>query len=178
MNAQYILNSVPPEKDVDVLSARPLGNFFVGKSIAIPPVVGAIQALLHEYEIDYQSKHVLIVGAGALVGKPVAVWLLNEKVAFSVIEEGAPGREVLMESADIIISGVGKPGLISGDMVKEGVIMIDAGTSEAGGKLAGDAEFESVSAKASHITPVPGGVGPLTVVILFKNLLALAAFHA
>lgn len=172
INTQYILNSIPPEKDVDVLSAKALGNFFTGKAKAVPPVVGAIQELIEEYGIEYKTKHVVVVGAGMLVGKPIASWLLNEKVSFSVVDENTKDPTSVLREADIIMSGVGKPGLIIGDAVKEGVIVFDAGTSEAEGKLSGDADFNSVSTKASYITPVPGGIGPLTVAMIFKNLIS------
>lgn len=172
-NQQYLLNSVPPEKDVDVLSARAVGDFSVGKSKVLPPVVGAIAALFQEYGINYRTKHVLVVGAGTLVGKPVAAWLANEKVSFTVVDENTADILAFTKQADIIISGVGKPGLITGNMVKEGVVIIDAGTSESAGKLMGDVDFDSVSQKASHITPVPGGIGPLTVAMIYKNLFRL-----
>lgn len=173
INRQYILNSIPPEKDVDVLSARAIGDFAVGKSKILPPVVGAIKALLGEYNIDVRAKHVLVVGAGMLVGKPVALWLANKKASFSVVDESTQGVPEFAEKADIIITGVGKPGLITGNIVKEGAVVIDAGTSESGGKLVGDVDFDSVSQKASHITPVPGGIGPLTVAMIYQNLFTL-----
>jgi len=182
INTQYILNSVPPEKDADVLSARAVGNFSVGKSPIMPPVAGAIKALFEEYGIDYKNKYIVILGAGNLVGKPTALWLLNEKATFSVIRSATRHPEEFLRQADIIISGIGKPGFITGNMVKDGVVLIDAGTSESEGpstglgikKLVGDADFDSVSAKCSYITPVPGGVGPLTVIMLFKNLVTLS----
>lgn len=185
INTRYILNSVPPEKDVDVLSARALGNFFVGKpphqsvgrgskSEVLPPVVGAIKALFDEYGITLKGKYVVVVGAGDLVGKPAAAWLLNEGVTFSVVRSSTADISEFTKKADIIITGVGKPGLITSDMVKEGAVVVDAGTSESAGKLSGDADFESVSAKAAYITPIPGGVGPLTVAMIYKNLLTLA----
>lgn len=174
VNARYILNSVPPEKDVDVLSARAVGDFAVGKARVSPPVVGAIQALFGEHGIEYRSKHVAVVGAGTLVGKPVAAWLANEKVSFTLVDEHTPDIAAFTGKADILITGVGKPALITGDMVKEGAAVIDAGTSEAGGKLAGDVDFDSVSGKAGYLTPVPGGVGPLTVAMIYKNLVMLA----
>lgn len=174
INTQYILNSVPPEKDVDALSARAEGNFFTGKSDILPPVVGAVKAFFEEYEIDYRNKYIVVVGAGMLVGKPIAAWLLNEKASFSVVEERTPDISQFTKNAGIIVSGVGKPGFITGDIVKEGVAIIDAGTSEAGGKIAGDVDFDSVSPRASFITPVPGGVGPVTVAMVYKNLFILA----
>lgn len=173
INTQYILNSIPAEKDVDVLSARALGNFFVGKSEILPPVVGAIKALFEEYGIDIRGKYIVVIGAGGLVGKPVAAWLLNAGVTFSVVRSTTPDIAEFTQKADVIVSGVGRPGLITSGMVKDGVVVIDAATSESEGKMAGDADFDSVSKKASYITPVPGGVGPLTVAMIYKNLLTL-----
>lgn len=174
INTQYILNSVTPEKDVDMLSARAIGNFATGKSRILPPVAGAVKAFFEEYEIDYKSKYIVVAGAGKLVGKPVALWLLNEKATFSVIRSAAEKPEEFLRRADIIISGVGKPKFITGGMVKDGVVIIDAGTSESEGKIAGDVDFESVAPKAAYITPVPGGVGPVTVAMLLRNLVTLA----
>lgn len=173
INTQYILNSVMPEKDVDVLSARALGNFIAGKSEIMPPVAGAIKAFFEEYEIDYKNKFIVIIGAGNLVGKPSALWLLREKINFAVVEEKTPTPEEIIKKADIIILGIGKPGYLKGDWIKKSAVIIDAGTSESGGKISGDADFDSVSQKASFITPVPGGIGPVTVAMLLKNLVVL-----
>lgn len=170
---QHLLNAVTPHKDVDVLSARAIGNMVVGKSPVISPVAGAVKALFDEYKIEYKGKRVVIMGAGALVGKPIALWLLSEGVGFSVVGRETPNTSELLARADIVISGIGKPGFITGAMVKEEVVIIDAGTSESNGKLAGDVDFDSVSAKASFITPVPGGVGPVTVAMLFRNAIEL-----
>jgi len=174
LNVQYILNSVTPEKDVDMLSARSLGDLAVNKNRILPPVAGAIRAFFEEYEIDYKSKYIVVIGAGKLVGLPVSLWLLNEKTTFTVLRSTTPDLSEFTKKADIIISGVGKPKLITGDIIKEGAIIIDAGTSESEGKIAGDVDFESCSKRASYITPVPGGIGPMTVAILFKNLINLA----
>lgn len=174
INMRYILDSVKLEKDVDMLAARSLGNLAAGKSPILPPVAGAIKAFFEEYQIDYKNKYMVVVGAGALVGRPVALWLLNEKVTFSVIRSGTQNPEEFLKRADIIISGVGKPKFITGGMIKEGVVVIDAGTSESEGKVVGDVDFDSVSPQASYITPVPGGVGPVTVAMLLKNLVTLA----
>lgn len=174
INIQYILNSVTPEKDADMLSSRSLGNFVVGKTVISPPLVEAAKTFFSEYEIDYHQKYIVVVGAGKLVGKPMALWLLNEDVTFSVLRSSTPDISKFTKEADIIITGVGMPALIRGDMVKQGVVIIDAGTSESGGKLVGDVDFESVFSKVSFITPVPGGMGPLGVAMLFKNLVALA----
>ncbi len=193
INTQYILNSVTPEKDADVLSARAVGNFATGphtknfgvgagKSSILPPVAGAVKAFFEEYGIDYKSKYTIVVGAGNLVGKPVALWLLNEKATFSVVRSGTENPQDFLKRADIIISGISKPKFIKGDMVKEDVVIIDAGTSESEGpstelgvkKIVGDVDFDSVAPRASYITPVPGGVGPVTVAVLLRNLVWLA----
>lgn len=174
INVSYILNSVTPEKDVDVLSAGAVGKFTSGRSEIFPPVAGAVKAFLEEYKIDYRHKNIVIVGAGDLVGKPVAWWLLKEKVGFAVVDENTQSPGEITRWADIVITGIGKPGYITGDWLKDGAVVIDAGTSESGGKLIGDVDFESISKKASYLTPVPGGVGPVTVAILFRNLVKLA----
>ncbi len=171
---QHTLNAIVTEKDVDVLSARSLGLVVTGKSPIISPVASAIKTLLVEYNISYHNKRIVIMGAGALVGKPVALWFMKEGIGYSLVTEETPDAVGLLREADIIISGIGKPKFITGDMVKQDVVLIDAGTSESAGKLSGDVDSDSVSAKASYLAPVPGGVGPLTIAMLFKNLVELA----
>ncbi len=174
INKQYILNAIPPEKDPDVLGARALGNFAVGKSPIMPPVAGAIKMLFEEYGIDYRAKSIAIVGAGSLVGRPVALWLMGEGVGFTLVTESTAHAEAIMCVADIMISGIGKPRYIGAEMIKQGAVVIDAGTSESAGEIVGDVDADSVAGKVSALAPVPGGVGPLTVAILFKNLLMFA----
>jgi len=170
---QHMLNAIIPQKDVDVLSSRSIGNVIVGVSPIISPVASAIKALFGEYNIEYAGKRIVIMGAGALVGKPVALWFLSEKIGYSIVTEETPNTEELLMQADIVISGIGKSGCITGAMLKEGVVAVDAGTSESNGKLTGDFDSDSVSQKASFFAPVPGGVGPVTVAMLFKNLIDL-----
>lgn len=174
IGTQYILNAITPEKDVDMLSSRSIGNFAAGKSLILPPVVGSIRAFLEEYKISHKDKYIVVVGAGNLVGRPIAIWLLNDKFTFSVLRSITPNPEDFLKKADIVISGVGKPKFITGDMIKEGAVVFDAGTSESEGQLVGDVDFASVVPKASFITPVPGGIGPVTVAVLLRNLLALS----
>lgn len=177
INKQYILDAIPPQKDVDVLSSSALGKFAAGKSRILPPVAGAIKALFDEYGIEYRNKYAVIMGYGSLVGKPVALWLLNERVTLSVVGAQTKNPEAFLGKADIIISGIGKPKYITGDFIKEGAVIIDAGTSESEGKVLGDVDFDSVKTKASYVTPVPGGVGPLTVAILLQNLVTLGGLN-
>lgn len=174
---QHILNAVTPEKDVDMLSARAVGNFTVGKELLVPPVVGAIQEIAATHGVTFVGKNVVVVGAGPLVGRPVVLWLLRSGVTFSVMSTSTPDHASFLRSADIIISGIGKPRFITGAMVKTGVAAFDAGTAESEGKIAGDFDYDSVALKCSLITPVPGGIGPLTVAVLLRNLTLLTRTH-
>lgn len=175
INKQYILNTVPPEKDVDVLSERSLGRFYTGRSPIVPPTIAGIMKFFEEFNINVKGKNVVIVGAGTLVGKPMATHLINSGAAVTVLNEHTQNISQFTKNAEILVSGVGKPELIKGDMVSNSVVVIDAGLAEVGeGKIRGDVDFESVSKKASYITPVPGGVGPMTVAMLLSNVATLA----
>ncbi len=171
--AEEFLNLIPEGKDIDVLSEKSLGKFYQGCLKILPPTVSGILKLLKSYKIGSIGKNVVIVGAGRLVGFPLATQLLKEKATLSVLNEWTRDAPSFTKKADILISGVGKPNLIKGNVVKKGVVVIDAGTSIKKGKLVGDVDFKSVSKKASYITPVPGGVGPLTVACLLENLAML-----
>jgi len=172
-NLKDVFNIVPQKKDPDVLSEESKEKFERGELPVLPPVVCAVNHLLKEYNISLKGKNIVLAGKGKLVGKPLSVWLLNKGIDFSIVDKSTENPVSFFKKADIIISGAGKADLIRGRMVKEGVIIIDAGTSLKKGKLVGDVDFESVSKKASYITPVPGGVGPLTVACLFENLIKL-----
>jgi len=175
INKQYILNTVPPEKDVDVLAEKSLGKFYTDRLPILPPTIAGIMRFLKETKTKTQGTHIVIVGAGGLVGKPLATHMINQGATVSILNEFTSDIAQFTKEADVLVTGVGKPGLITDDMVKEGVIVIDAGLAEAGdGKITGDVDFKSVSKKASYITPVPGGVGPMTVAMLLKNLVELA----
>jgi len=170
---EEFLNLIPEEKDVDVLSERSLGKFYQGTLKILPPTVDGILRLLKNYKIGLIGKNVVIVGAGRLVGFPLAIQLLKERATLSVLNEFTKDASFFTKKADILVSAVGKPNLIKADVVKKGAVVIDAGCSMKKGKLVGDVDFESVSKKASYITPVPGGVGPLTVACLLENLVKL-----
>lgn len=172
IDTQHALDSIALEKDVDVLSSRAFGDFATGCSKILPPLVGVIKTIFEKFNIEPIGKNIVVIGRGILVGKPIANWLINEGATVTILNSKTlnPGDYTLI--ADVIISGVGKPGLIKPDIVKEGVIMIDAGTSMKDGKLKGDFD-PAVAGRASLFTPVPGGVGPVTVAMLFKNLIEL-----
>jgi len=173
LNVQEILNLIPSEKDIDVLSEKSIRKFKRGELKILPPVVEGIKIILEEYKISLKDKKTVIVGAGRLVGKPLSFWLKREGVEFSIIDEKTKNISARIKEADIVISGVGKKGLIKGGMIKNGAIVIDAGSSCEKDKISGDVDFKSVSQKASYITPVPGGIGPLTVACLLKNLVKM-----
>ena len=162
-----ILNAVPVGQDVDVLSSESFQMFSAGQIQKMPPVVASISEIVREYDIDFANKKIVVVGQGALVGKPVGAWLSRQGYPYEVFEKG--GDESVLLSADVIITGAGVPNLITSEHVKEGAVLIDAGASTASGKLAGDID-RSAYEKASIVSGVPGGVGPITVVSLFKNL--------
>lgn len=173
INTQYILDGIIPEKDPDMLSSKSVGLFSSGRSKILPPVVGAIKYIFNKNNVDVKGKKVTVIGAGRLVGKPVATWLINQGAAVTVLDENTKDISKFTKDADIIISGAGVPKLINSDMVKEGTVAIDCGASESAGRLLGDFN-PKVAEKALLFAPVPGGVGPLTVAMLFKNLVELA----
>lgn len=164
VNTQYVLNGITASKDVDVLSSRSFGDFATSRSKILPPVVGAIKEIFDRNNIEAKGKNVTVIGAGILVGKPAANWLMNQGATVSVINEFTPDISKFTREADIIVSGTGKQGLIKSEMVKNGVIIID---------VAGDVD-QVMAQKASIFTPTPGGVGPITVATIFKNLLMLS----
>jgi len=168
-----ILNLIALKKDADCLSEAALGKFYNNNALILPPVVSAVASYFNEYKIKIKAKNAAIVGAGRLVGKPLAVWLVNQKATVSIVNEFTPDISVFTKKADILISGVGKPNLITGKMIKKGAIVIDAGSSAEHGRPAGDVNFKSVSKRASYLTPVPGGIGPLAVACLLENLVKL-----
>lgn len=186
MQVKEVLDAIPLQKDVDVLSSSAFDKFSHGTLPILPPTVAAVQALLSAYGIQVQDKKVVLVGAGRLVGLPLSIWLQNKEVSFEVADKDTKDIASLTRDADIVISGVGESGLITGDMIQVGAVVIDAGTSVEEGpstplgvkKTAGDVDFESVASRASYITPVPGGVGPVTVACLFSNLITLAKYRS
>lgn len=168
-NREKVLNLVPPEKDVDVLSKASFEDFRRGEVRKMPTVVSAISRIVSEYKISLFGKKAVVLGRGALVGAPISAWLEREGVTYEVLDEGSADVHSTLKEADVIISGTGVAGLVKEDMVKDGVVIFDAGTSTDSGRLAGDVDPAAYK-KASLVTPVPGGIGPITVVSLFKNL--------
>lgn len=164
IDEQKILNLISPDKDVDALGEG---------SRVFPPTIGAIKEILNRNNVELPGKKAVVLGKGKLVGRPAAIWLTQEGANVIVVDSKTSDPASILKQADIIVSGVGRSGLITPGSIREGVVLIDAGTSEAAGQLKGDAD-PACADKCSLFTPVPGGVGPLTVVMLFKNLLSLS----
>ncbi|OGD24658.1 hypothetical protein A2819_02875 [Candidatus Azambacteria bacterium RIFCSPHIGHO2_01_FULL_40_24] len=174
INMERILTAINPKKDIDALSKNPK---------VLAPTVEAVKFIFQKYKINYKNKNILIVGRGRLVGKPIYEWLtanksyrqfMRSKVKVKIIDERQKNNLTgYTKDFDIIISGVGKAGLINGKMIKRDMVLIDFGFSKKENKISGDFDFESCAKKAKLITPVPGGMGPVMVAMLFINLFKL-----
>ena len=170
-----LLELVAPHKDVDGFHPFNVGRLTTGLDGFVPCTPLGVMRLLSEYKIDVQGMNACVVGASNIVGKPMASLLLNANATVEICHIHTKDLKAHTLNADILLVGVGVINLIKADMVKEGVIIIDIGINRAeDGKLVGDVDFENVSKKASYITPVPGGVGPMTIAMLLRNTLESA----
>ena len=175
-----VIEAVSPQKDVDGFHPISVGNLVIGKPAFRSCTPAGIQELLIRYKIQTKGKHVVVLGRSNIVGKPIANIMLQKKeFANSVVticHSAAPDVAYYTKQADILIAAMGSARFVKGDMVKDGVVVIDVGinriedsTASKGYRLVGDVDFDEVSKKASYITPVPGGVGPMTIAMLLKN---------
>ncbi len=171
INEEKIIEAIDYKKDVDGFHPYNMGRLARGNPLFSSCTPLGIMKLLEEYSLDVKGKDVVIVGAGNITGKPLALMLTNAGATVQICHIYTQNLKEKTMRADILISAVGKPGLISEDMVKKGAIVIDVGISRVNGKVVGDVDFANVSKKASHITPVPGGVGPMTIAMLLYNTL-------
>ena len=170
-----ILEAVAPEKDVDGFHPYNVGRLVAGLDSFAPCTPLGVMELFKEYNIDVKGKDVCIVGASNIVGKPMQALLLNQFATTDICHIYTKNLKEHTKRADIVIVGVGKIDLITEDMIKDGAIVVDIGINKnSDGKLVGDVDFENVSKKASYITPVPGGVGPMTIAMLLKNTIKAA----
>lgn len=175
LSAQEALKHIAVAKDVDGLTPANLGELFCGNTATVPCTPKGVIYLLKSACPDITGKNVLVIGRSNLVGKPLALLLLQENATVTVCHSKTNNLAFHTKKADIIISAVGKAKLVTKDMVKKDVIVIDVGTNRnENGKLVGDVDFAEVSKKASFITPVPGGVGPMTIAMLLENTLLLS----
>lgn len=166
-----IIRAIDPKKDIDGFGAYNLGKMFLSTEFEhLPPATpSGVIAMLEHYKIGVSGKHAVIVGRSNIVGKPLAIMLLNRGATVTVCHSKTKNLAEMTKQADILCLAVGSPKMITADMVKKGAVVIDIGVSRIDGKLCGDADFDTVKDVASAITPVPGGVGPLTVASLIRN---------
>ncbi len=170
INQTKILESIDPKKDVDGFHPYNMGRLSLNLDSFVPCTPLGVMKIFQEYNIDVKGKDVCIVGASNIVGKPMAALLLNEFATVDICHIYTKDLKEHTKRADIIIVAVGKAGLITKDMVKDGAIVIDIGINRLeNGKLVGDVDYENVAPKCSYITPVPGGVGPMTIAMLLSN---------
>ncbi len=170
-----ILEVIDPKKDVDGFHPYNMGRLVEGLDAFAPCTPLGVMEMFKEYKIDLEGKDICVVGASNIVGKPMAALLLNANATVTVTHIYTKDLSSHTKKADIVIVGVGVPSLIKEDMVKDEAIVIDIGINKLeSGKLVGDADFETLSKKCSYITPVPGGVGPMTIAMLLKNTLKAA----
>lgn len=158
-------------KDVDGFTMANTYDLYLNSESLVPCTVKAIIKLLEEYQINLEGANVVVIGRGNIVGKPLMLALLNRNATVTIAHSKTRSLEEITKKADILIAAVGKPKLITSDMIKDGAVVIDVGISRIDGKIVGDVDFENVSKKCGFITPVPGGVGPMTVAMIMENVL-------
>ncbi len=174
IDTRAILNTIDSNLDVDCLGKVASEKFYGGLTSVCPPAALACIKLLDFSGVSLKNKKIVVLGQGKLVGKPVSALLKFRGLKSVAISSKSKNKKEIIKEADVIISGIGKGKFITGDMIKKGAVLIDAGTSESEGSVVGDIDFESVKDKAGFISPVPGGVGPVTVAMLLNNVLHVA----
>lgn len=171
---QMLLDLIPIEKDVDGLSQKSLQALQDNNAILVPATPLAIMTTLQESAVDLNDKNIVLIGNGKMVGLPLSTLLHNLKLNIVVCDINTQDLSAQTRQADVLISAAGQPKLITGEMVKDGAVVLDVGIVEIGGKLTGDVDYDSVEPKVSKIAKVPGGVGPVTVVCLLQNVVTAA----
>ena len=174
IDAARVTSAVDPAKDVDGLTPTNAGLLVQGRDGLVPATPSGVLELLREYDTPLEGAHAVVVGRSDLVGKPVAALLLARNATVTMCHSRTRDLGEVCRSADVLVAAVGRPQLITGDMVKEGATVIDVGMNRTADGLVGDVEFESAAARARAITPVPGGVGPMTIAMLLRNTLKAA----
>lgn len=176
LNPLDLISEISPRKDVDGLHPINIGRLPFGRELFMPATPKGVLALLQKYKIPVTGKHVVIVGFGYIAGMPLALLLARAKATVTIAQDQTKDLATHLKTADVIVSAVGKPGLIKGSMIKSGATIIDIGITKKGDRWLGDAETVSVAKRAKYLTPVPGGVGPLTVSALIDNLVTAAEY--
>lgn len=172
INEKNVINAIDPKKDVDAFHPVNVGKIMLGDCNFLPCTPAGCMELLHTYGIDPSGKKCVVIGRSNIVGKPMAMLLLHANATVTVCHSKTADLKAECLQADILVSAVGKAKFVTEDMVKEGAVVIDVGMNrDENGKLCGDVDYNAVTDKASYITPVPGGVGPMTIAMLMSNTL-------
>lgn len=178
IDEKRVLNSIDPKKDVDAFHPFNVGHIMIGDYTFLPCTPAGVMEMLKYYNISVDGKKCVVVGRSNIVGKPMAMLLLKENGTVQICHSKTENLAEETRSADILVAAVGKANFITADMVKDGAVVIDVGMNRnAEGKLCGDVAFDEVEKKASFITPVPGGVGPMTVTMLLENTVKAAEIY-
>ena len=178
LDEELVINTIVPEKDVDCFHPFNVGRMSIGEPVFLPCTPAGVMEMLRAYEIPVAGKHCVVLGRSNIVGKPMAMLLTQADGTVTVCHSRTPDMAAFAREADILVSAVGRTGLVTADMVKEGAVVIDVAMNrDENGKLCGDVAFDEVEPKASWITPVPGGVGPMTRAVLMQNILTAAKNH-
>ncbi|GAA5601246.1 MULTISPECIES: bifunctional methylenetetrahydrofolate dehydrogenase/methenyltetrahydrofolate cyclohydrolase FolD [Staphylococcus] len=172
VSEQKILEAINPEKDVDGFHPINIGKLYIDEQTFVPCTPLGIMEILKHADIDLEGKNAFVIGRSHIVGQPVSKLLLQKNASVTILHSRSKDMASYLKDADVIVSAVGKPGLVTKDVVKEGAVIIDVGnTPDENGKLKGDVDYDAVKEIAGAITPVPGGVGPLTITMVLNNTL-------
>ena len=175
INENAIINAIRPEKDVDAFHPENVGHIMIGDFSFLPCTPAGVMELIAETGVDVCGKNCVVIGRGNIVGKPMAMLLLHKNGTVTICHSRTKNLEEICSNADILVAAVGKAGFVTPDMVKAGAVVIDVGMNRnAEGKLCGDVDYTACFDKAGYITPVPGGVGPMTIAMLMRNTLTAA----
>ena len=175
LNERAVLAHIPPAKDVDGFCAETVGNLAMNRTTIVACTPFGVMKMLEKYGIDPKGKNAVVLGRSNIVGKPMAMLLLNADATVTVCHSKTKNLKEICAAADILVVAIGRAKFVTADMVKEGAVVIDVGMDrDENGKLCGDVDFEHVKDKASYITPVPGGVGPMTITMLLYNTVIAA----
>ena len=174
LDEKIIINSILPEKDVDAFHPHNVGRIMIGDYDFVPCTPAGIMEMLKYENIDVEGKNCVVIGRSNIVGKPMNMLLLHQNGTVTICHSKTKNLKEICLGADILVAAVGRPKFVTEDMVKEGAVVIDVGINRVDGKLCGDVDFDAVKDKASAITPVPGGVGPMTIAMLMQNTLTAA----
>jgi methylenetetrahydrofolate dehydrogenase (NADP+)/methenyltetrahydrofolate cyclohydrolase len=175
ISEERVVLAIDPHKDVDAFHPANVGKIMLGKYQFLPCTPAGVMALLKHYEVDIAGKHCVVIGRSNIVGKPRALLLLEKNGTVTVCHSKTKNLADITRQADILVAAVGKPRFVTADMVKDDAVVIDVGINRTSdGKLCGDVDFDAVAPKVAAITPVPGGVGPMTITMLLQNALKAA----